>query len=240
MARKATPEQLERDRLLRRALLLPARPLLGEFRLRPFSLWTLDLCEEIGLGFFLELPEGTKPAGSRIFQLATLVWCHDATRSIEEVDDALAAGTWRDEARRLARDPRLERSLDAIADYVAFFSRLIAAASVRVKRKPRRRGEKEEVDPPDLLEPATPLALCWSISGGSIEGPDRFREIYRETPLPVVLGFYHCALRAALVWTVPARRGRKDAAKVVSREAVASALATVLEKSKAKGGADFF
>lgn len=239
MAKKTPPESLERDRLLRRALLLPASPRIGGYRLRPFSLWTLDLCEEIGLDFFVRLPDGVPRAGGTGYQLAALVWFHDAARSVDEIDEALLSGEWREAVRALSRDPALEAALPAISDYVAFFASLIAATSVRVRKKPRAKGAKEEKEPADLLEPGQAFSLVWSIAGGSIEGPDQFRALYRETPLPVILSFYHCALRAALLWTVAPRRGVKAARPVASKEKAAAALAAVIAKSKASVGDGF-
>lgn len=215
-----TEPGLDRESLLRRALLLPEFPAFGEFRLRPFTLWTLDLCEEIGLEIFLALPKGKKAAGNHLFQVAALVWFHDQANTEDQVDAHLAAGTWRPEVERLLRGPHLAAEAEALADYVAFFSRLIQAASVRVKKKPKKKGEQSEAEPPNLLEPGGTFALIWSITGGHLADRDQFRFLYRGLSLPCLLSFYHCALRANLLWTVspkPAgidKKQRKKAALV--------------------------
>lgn len=211
-----------RSSLLRRALLLPDRPTFGTFRLRPFSLWTLDLCEEIGLDFFLKLPDGVPPAGNRSFQLATLVWAHDEAVPCDRIDMALALGTWRDEVKTYARRGDLADALDDLMRYIAFFRELIHASSVRVRHKPRGKGDREDKEPANLLEPGNTYALIWSITGGAIQGPAHLRALYRETPIPVILSFYHCALRAALVWTVPPKSGagKPDRAKLERAAAV--------------------
>lgn len=201
------PPGAARETLLRRSLLLPERPSFGRFTLRPFSLWTLDLCEEIGLDVFLALPPEVIPAGGRSFQLAALVWFHSVERSEAEVDAALMSGAWRSEVKRSLRDPDLAAALPALADYLAYFGQMIAAASVRVRKKPKAAGEVEEKPPPGLVEPGGAYALLWTLGGGALDGPDQFAWLYRGLPLPRLLSFYHCALRASLAWTLPARGG---------------------------------
>lgn len=213
-----------RETLLRRSLLLPERPSFGRFTLRPFSLWTLDLCEEIGLDVFLALPPGVDPAGSRSFQLAALVWFHCADRPEAEVDAALMSGAWRGEIKRSLRDPDLAAALPALADYLAYFGQMISVASVRVRKKPKAAGVVEEKPPPGLVEPGGAYALLWTLAGGALGNPDQIAWLYRGLPLPRLLSFYHCALRASLAWTLPAKGG---AAPVRPRlEAVRAAIAS--------------
>lgn len=207
-AKADDPERARRDSLLRRACLLPERPQFGAFRLRPFSLWTLDLCEEIGLEIFLKLPAGVKPAGSRPFQIAALVWFHDERNTEDAVDQALAFGTWRADVAALAKSADLAAVLEPLADYLAFFAELVSVAAVRVKKRPRKPGEKEEKTPAGTIEPGGTFAMLWSIGGEQVAGRDQLRFLYRGLPLPWLLSFYHCALRAALAWTVPAGTGK--------------------------------
>ena len=226
----------ERESILRRALLLPDCPTFGPFTLRPFSLWTLDLCEEVGLDFFLKLPPGTRPAGTRLFQLAALVWFHDSRHPESDVDRHLMAGTWHREVNAFLRRGELEGQLKPLEDYLAFFAAMIAAASVRVKKKPKTAGEKEEPEPRNLLEPGNTFALIWSITGGQLASADQERFLYRGLPLPRLLSYYHCALRAALLWTVARRRGRRDG-KTARRAKAAVAAVVAKDKSAVP---DFF
>lgn len=220
------PSPSDRDVLLRRTLLMPERPRLGAFTLRPFSLWTLDLCEEIGLNLFFVLEKGTPPAGSEGFQLACLVWFHDASRKKREVDAHLQDGTWRREVKALQRSEAFTRSLAPVQDYVAYFGQLIAAAAVRVqKKKFRDKGEKEEKPPAAHIEPGSTFALIWSLSDGALASRKQLRFLYRGLSIPILLSFYHCALRASLAWTVPAATKKLD--KVTAekaREVVSAAI----------------
>lgn len=226
---KTDPERARREALLRRACLLPERPVFGEFRLRPFCLWTLDLCEEIGLEIFLKLPEGTKPAGSRPFQMAALVWFHDERNSEDAVDQALAFGTWRAAVEDLAKSSALAGVFPALADYLAFFAELVTVAAVRVKKRPKQPGEKEEKTPAGTIEPGGTFAMLWSIGGEQVASREQWRFLYRGLPLPWLLSFYHCALRASLAWTVAAGKGgdKLDAEKFRRAALARQAAATV-------------
>lgn len=230
MAAKADdPERVRREALLRRACLLPERPQFGAFRLRPFTLWTLDLCEEIGLEIFLKLPPGVAPAGARPFQIAALVWFHDERNAEDAVDQALAFGTWRAEVAALAKSADLAATLEPLADYLGFFAELVSVAAVRVKKRPRKPGEKEPKTPAGTIEPGGTFAMLWSIGGEQVASREQWRFLYRGLPLPWLLSFYHCALRASLAWTVAAGKGgdKLDAEKFRRAALARQAAATV-------------
>jgi hypothetical protein len=204
-----------RDQRLRRAFLAPRRPVIEGLALRPFSLWTLDFCDELGLGFFLD-PKKQSVAPpvdlTESEQLAALVWGHLDEISSEEVDGHLFSGTWPQEVRRIYRAGRVGPATPAIWNYIAYIAELIGAATVKIR--PRKvKGEKRAKDPADLLHPAGRTALIWAVSGGQVQSEEQHRYLYREMSLPILLQYYHAACREAQLLTVPAGR-KTDPAKL--------------------------
>ncbi len=218
-----------RDQRLRRAFLAPRRLPVAGLTLRPFSLWTLDFCDELGLRFFLDPKKAPAPALvdlSQSEQLAALVWGHLDEIAPDEIDAHLFAGTWPAEVRRIHRDGRLGPASSAVWSYIGYIAELIAAASVKIRQR-KVKGGKREKTPPDLLHPAGRTALIWAVSGGQVQSEDQHRYLYREMPLPVLLQYYHAACREAQLLTVPL--GRKTDPKKL--EAAKAKVLAAAEKS---------
>jgi len=230
----------DREALLRRAFLLPDCPSFGKLTLRPFSLWTLDLCEEFGLEFFVKSQSGEASRDSRLFQVTTLVWFHDQAHAVEDVDRSLMDGTWRAQVEAYKRNRDFAANLGAIVNYIAFFSSMVSAASVKVKKKPRSPGEKVDKDPAWIVEPGNTYALIWTITSGHIASREQEDYLYRWLPLPRLLQYYHCALREALVWT--AKTGPRDCGADRKRlQAAAEAREKLAEKTRSASAApDYF
>jgi len=227
----------DREALLRRAFLLPDCPRFGNLTLRPFSLWTLDLCEELGLEFFVQSQSGSASRDSRLFQVQTLVWFHDQANAVEDVDRSLMDGTWRAQVGAYKRSRDFAAALESIVNYIAFFSSMVSAASVRVKKKPRKPGEKVDKEPGWIVEPGNTYALIWTITSGHIVSREQEDYLYRGLPLPRLLQYYHCALREALVWT--AKTSDKPDPKRL--QAAAAAREKLAEKTRSAAGApDYF
>jgi hypothetical protein len=218
--------------------LLPRRPRVGGLQLRPFTLWTLDFCDELGLSYFVDPKTAAAREASpltRLEQLSALVWGHRADLSPDEIDDHLFAGTWLTAVRDYHRRGAPGADAVALGQYIAYIAGLIGAASVKVRPRKREKGEKPVKEPVDLLHPAGRCALIWSVSGGQMMGDDQFRYLYREMPLPVLLQFYHAACREAQLLTV--RPGRREPGKLTAAKDKALAAAAVPPPSVA---ADFF
>ena len=223
-----------RDQRLRRAFLAPALARVAGLALRPFSLWTLDFCDELGLAFFISAKETAAPVElSGPEQLSALVWGHLAEIDPGEVDDHLFAGTWPLEVMKMHRDERLGTSVTAITEYIAYIASPIDAASITIRPRKPAKGEKIRRDPADLLHPAGRVALIWAVAGGQIQSEAQLDYLYRGMSLPVLLQCYHAACREAQLLTV--KPGQKTDAKKL-----AAVKAKIDAASKAPEGADFF
>lgn len=223
-----------RDQRLRRAFLAPSRPRVSGLALRPFSLWTLDFCDELGLGFFTSTKEAARPVELKgAEQLAALVWGHLDEIPSADIDDHLFAGTWPLEVLKIHRDERLGTSVVAITEYIAYIASLIDAASITIRPRKPAKGEKIRRAPADLLHPAGRVALIWAVAGGQIQSEAQLDYLYRGMSLPVLLQCYHAACREAQLLTV--KPGQKTDAKKL-----AAVKAKIDAASKAPEGADFF
>ncbi|MFK5923275.1 MAG: hypothetical protein QM496_13945 [Verrucomicrobiota bacterium] len=225
-AKVGKPSKFTRDALLRRALLLPDNPTFGKIRLRPFTLWTLDLCDELGLDFFVKRSEGEPSTDDRMFQICALLWFHDCAVEEDGLDGCLMNGSWRAEVEAYQRNVDLAEHFSDLMDYISFFSQLVHAASVRVKKRPKKAGEKIEKEPSAVIEPGNTFALIWTLTGGQLQSCEQEHFLYRQLPLPRLLQYYHCALREALVWTVPTKRkadGKQLQAAKLARKKMAKA-----------------
>ena len=220
-AERKKAEAAEREKRLRRAFVLPREPRFGEIRLRPFSLWTLDFCDELGLGFFVDPARNSDPPPvqlTRPEQLSALVWGHDVRVSPDAIDEHLFHSTWPIAIKAYHRQPDVGQAIGEIAQYIGYIATLIDAASVRIRPRKRKQGEKREKDPADLLSPSGRCALIWSVSGGQILTEEQHDYLYRRMPLPVLLQYYHAACREAQLLTVaPSRRKPKLLKKALDR-----------------------
>lgn len=204
-----------RETSLRRAFLAPRRPVVAGLALRPFTLWTLDFCDELGLSYFTAPKQTADPSALPLNdreQLAALIWGHLDEVDETAIDGHLFAGTWPAEVKRVHRDPRIGPASPEISSYIGYVAGLIAAATVKIKPR-KSKGAKPEKTPPDLLHPAGRTALIWTVGGGQIQSEAQHRYLYRELPLPVLLQYYHAACREAQLLTVAA--GRKTDPKRV-------------------------
>lgn len=211
-----------RDQRLRRAFLAPARPVVAGLTLRPFSLWTLDFCDELGLGFFTSSKETEATSdlkGSE--QLAALIWGHLVAIEPAEIDGHLFAGTWPGEVAKIHRSGLVGSGVVAITEYIAYIASLIDAASITIRPRKPAKGEKLRRDPADLLHPAGRVALIWAVAGGQIQSEAQLDYLYRGMSLPILLQCYHAACREAQLLTV--KPGKKTDAKKLTavREKIA-------------------
>lgn len=198
---------MTRSQILRRAFLAPESFVAGELRLRPFSLWSLDVARELGLEYFLETGRRFSAAEKRR-QVSALAWSHLEEIPEEEIDRAILDGSWSDRVGELRRRPELTSHFPAFVEYLETTAREVAAATVKVIEKPsEKQAEEKDKDrasePKNLVEPISSASIIWTLSGGQLLEADQFSFLYRRLPLPRVLAFYHCALFAALKWTVP-------------------------------------
>ena len=224
--RKTPRADPDRERKLRRAFLLPKHPAPGGVSIRPFTLWTLDFCDELGLSFFVSADQADdKPAVTlnRLEQLSALVWGHSTAKDPGEIDAHLFAGTWLAEVKAFHRSSGIGSSAKDLSQYIGYIAELINAATVKIRPRKRKKGEKVERDPADLLNPAGRTALMWSVSGGQLKDEAQFRYLYREMPLPVLLQFYHAACREAQLLTVAPGKA-KTAERAAARQKTLSAV----------------
>lgn len=201
-----------RESRLRRAFLAPARPIVAGLAMRPFSLWTLDFCDELGLGFFTAAkPDPTRVSLKAAEQLAALVWGHLDEIDPATIDGHLFAGTWPLEVVKIHRDDRIGPVVAALTDYIAYIATLIDAASITIRPRKPAKGEKVRRDPVDLLHPAGRVALIWAVAGGQIQSEAQLDYLYRGMSLPILMQCYHAACREAQLLTVAP--GKKTDAK---------------------------
>lgn len=224
----------ERERALRRALLAPGG-YVGEagLRLRPFSLWTLDACREMGLTYFLGSEDAPSTLSERRHQVAALAWAHWEQTPEPAIDRAIVAGTWPDAVRAFTVRPEVGADLPAFLEYVDAIALGVMAATVRVIPKPSEQKADSGADTPpgDLVEPLSGAAITWTLAGGQLLGEAETRWLYRGLSLPVALQYYHCALAAADRWTVPVGEASPQAA--VAAVASARVIADTVARQRA-------
>lgn len=224
---KPRPRDLEREKWLRRAFLLPESLPVGSLRLRPFTLWTLDFCDELGLHFFVDPTRSVRDSPiplTRGEQLAALAWAHDEKATPEVIDQCLFTGTWPGVIREYERTHLQLSDVSKLVSYIRYTAQLIEAASIDIRPRKLEKGQKREKLPRDLLNPAGRTALIWSVSGGAVQSGEQQRYLYREMPLPVLLQYYHAACQDAQLLTVaPGRRNTEALSKAKERTEAALA-----------------